>query len=308
MGSEFRFNPIIGEWVLFAPHRQERPFQSSRRCPFCKGSDEVPNEFFCLYLPNKYPSLDLAFEDTTFDSNKPGKGICEVIVYTPNHEKQLWELSEHDVRKIIRSWIDRFKEIKSNSMMKYVYIFENSGIEIGVSLNHPHGQLYAFSLIPPILARKMQQFEHQPTCVLCSTEPGHRIFITSSFKILVPSFAKWPYELLIAPVRHISTIDDLQAHEIDDLAKVIKIGLHSISLLFKKTVPYIMAINQAPHQEENYQKFHFHIEIHTPMRTSEQKKFHAGVELGTGIIINPKSPEQAAREFIKVLEKGTLSE
>jgi UDPglucose--hexose-1-phosphate uridylyltransferase len=308
MGSEFRFNPILGEWVLIAPHRQERPFQSGVICPFCKGSDEVPDEFFCLYLPNKYPSLDLEFEETTIYTNKPGKGICEVIVYTPNHDTQLWELSEHDVSKIIKSWIDRFKDIRFNSAIKYIYFFENSGIEIGVSLNHPHGQLYAFPLIPPIIAKKMRQFELQPTCTLCSAELGNTIVTTSSFKILVPSFAKWPYELLIVPVRHISTIDELTDQEIDDLAKMIKIGLHSVSLIFAKTVPYIMALNQAPHQEKNYLKFHFHIEIHTPMRTTDQKKFHAGVELGTGIIINPKAPEQVAKEFIKALTKLNVTE
>ncbi|MHA2250562.1 MAG: galactose-1-phosphate uridylyltransferase [Candidatus Kariarchaeaceae archaeon] len=302
--SELRYDPLKDHWVLIAAERQSRPFMTHKTCPFCRGSTEVPDEFSTIFLPNKYPSLSLNFNDTENEQIKPGRGICEVIVYTPDHSINLWDLEDSGLIDVISKWKQRYIEITSkHPEIEYIYIFENSGVEIGVSLDHPHGQLYAFPIIPPIIQTEMKAFEDMSECIFCESIVENLICDTDTFRAVIPSYSKWPYEVHVISKRHISTLDSLNNQEISDLAFTLKEVLYAFSVLFEDPVPYILAVHQAPHNYPTHEKFHFHIEISTPMRGKNLKKFMAGVEEGMGIYINTVSPKSAARKLTEIVNK-----
>ena len=216
---ELRWNPILKQWTIVATHRQNRTYKPPRDyCPLCptkKGglSTEVPAEDYDIVVfENKFPSLqqdspELTKKDSKFFKHGKAQGICEVVLFTSDHDGIMSEKPLSRYIKLVKVWRDRYRELGDKDFIKYVFIFENKGEEVGVTLHHPHGQIYAYPFIPPIIEQELnsskEYLEKEGECLFCKTlkeekKDGRRIIISNnSFTALVPFSASYTYEVHI---------------------------------------------------------------------------------------------------------------
>ena len=317
--SELRWHPILGEWVITATHRQQRTFLPPEDfCPFCPTKPdgfptEVPeDDYDIVAFENQFPSLKKSPEEFAVSSNelypvRPSQGICEVILYSPRHNATLADESVEQIYKLIQVWTDRFRELGALDFVRNVFIFENKGEAVGVTLHHPHGQIYAYPFIPPRVERQLKQsrehFEKNGKCLLCDIlrqelKDAQRIVAENdSFAAYIPFFARYPYEVHITSKRHLRDLAELKSFEQKELAEILKQILATYDALFDISFPYIMVINQRPTDGENYDYCHFYIEFYPPMRTANKLKYLAGSEAGAGSFINDTLPEEKAAEL-----------
>jgi UDPglucose--hexose-1-phosphate uridylyltransferase len=317
--SELRWNPLMGEWVATATHRQDRTFLPPKDfCPLCPTAPggfptEIPEPTYDIAVfENRFPSLspnppEPAVEGDDFYRVRPSFGECEVIVYTPNHNSTLADEPVEQIYKLVQVWTDRFRDLSALEFVKYVFIFENKGEAIGVTLNHPHGQIYAYPFVPPRVERELEQSkkhkEETGRCLLCDIlakerEDKRRIVAeNASFAAYIPFFARYPYELHISSKRHAQDLTDFSADEQADLAEILKQVLAGFDKLFDLSFPYMMVLHQQPSDGENYDFYHFHIEFYPPLRTATKLKYLAGSESGAGLFINDTLAEEKAAEL-----------
>ena len=326
--SELRWNPLLGEWVITATHRQDRTFlPPDDYCPLCPTRPggfptEIPAENYDIVtFENKFPSLQRSLIEPAVEGNDlhpvtASQGICEVVVYTPNHKSSLAQESLTQINKLVQVWTDRFKELSEREFIKYVFIFENKGEVIGVTLNHPHGQIYGFPYIPPKIERELEQSkEHQEKtghCLICDIltderNDGRRIVCENeSFTAVVPFFARYPYEVHIYSRRHLQALTDLSLIEQQNLAAILKTVLMKYDNLFDRSFPYMMVFHQRPTDGADYGYYHFHIEFYPPMRTASKLKYLAGCESGAGSFINDTLAEEKAEELRRAGSESSL--
>jgi UDPglucose--hexose-1-phosphate uridylyltransferase len=322
--SELRWNPLLGEWTVTATHRQDRTFfPPPGYCPLCPTAPggfptEVPEPTYDIVVfENKFPSLHLnppapAVEASELYPVRPAHGVCEVVVYTPEHNSSLAQQPVSQIYKLMKVWQDRFNDLNNHDFVKYVFIFENKGEAVGVTLPHPHGQIYAYPFVPPRIAQKVKQCrEHKEKTGLNlianiledERKDGRRIVAENeSFTALIPFFARYPYELHIYPNVRAGALTDFSLTQLQDLAIIFKQVLTAFDKLFDVSFPYIMAINNRPSDEADYSFFDFHIEFYPPMRTATKLKFLAGSEAGAGMFINDTLPEEKAAELRSHIE------
>jgi UDPglucose--hexose-1-phosphate uridylyltransferase len=317
--SELRFNPLLGEWVATATHRQERTFlpppDFCPLCPTAKGGfpTEVPeSDYDIVAFENRFPSLKKepeapAIASTEIYPVRPSQGVCEVILYSPNHNTTLAREPVEQIYKLVMVWQHRFGELEALDFIKYVFIFENKGEAVGVTLHHPHGQIYAYPFVPPVIKKELEQTRkykaEKGNCLLCDILDAEKRFEkrivaeNASFIAYIPFFARYPYETHILPKRHLQALTDFSAKETRDLAEILKQILLAFDSLFNVSFPYIMAIHSRPSDGDDYDFYHFHIEFYPPMRTATKLKFLAGSEAGAGMFINDTLPETKAAEL-----------
>ncbi|HKP70912.1 MAG TPA: galactose-1-phosphate uridylyltransferase [Pyrinomonadaceae bacterium] len=322
--SELRFNPLLGEWLATATHRQDRTFlPPPDYCPLCPTKPgghptEVPEPTYDLVaFENRFPSLKPnpdapAIEADGIYEVEPSKGVCEVVLYSPNHYTTLAEEPVERLHKLVRVWRHRFDALSRNEFVKYVFIFENKGEEVGVTLHHPHGQIYAYPFVPPVVKKELDQcsnhFNATGRCLLCDivekelTFEQRIIASNDSFAAYIPFFARYPYEVHIAARRHLSALTDFLPNEELDLAEILKQVIAAYDRIFNKSFPYIMVVHQRPSDGDAYDYFHFHIEFYPPRRTAEKLKYLAGSEAGAGMFINDTLPEVKAAELRALVE------
>lgn len=314
--SELRWHPLRREWVITATHRMERTFlPPPTECPLCpskKGQEtEIPKETFDIVVfENRFPSLfphppSPSFSPSKLYKVKPSRGICEVIVYTPEHTGSLTTQSIERLYKLLLVWQDRFVELSKLPYIRYVLIFENKGKEVGVTLHHPHGQIYAFPFIPPVLQNEIRSMrEHKRKtgrCLICDIgereeEEGRVIIQSPLHSAFLPFFARWPYEVFIMPKSHLSGLDEYDEEALMDLAYILKAVLLKYDNLFSFSLPYMMLMHQRPAKDKSG-LFHYHIEFYPPYRSEDKLKFLASVESGAGNFINDSHPEDKAKEL-----------
>lgn len=317
--SELRWNPLYGEWTVTATHRQDRTFfPPPGYCPLCPSMaggfpTEVPEpDYDIVVFQNKFPSLQPsppapAIEGSELYPVRPAQGVCEVVVYTPEHNSCLAQQPVEQIYKLMQIWQDRFADLDKLDFVEYVFIFENKGEAVGVTLPHPHGQIYAYPFVPPRMARKVKQFrkhkaktgENLIAGILENERKHNRRIVTEneSFTALIPFFARYPYELHIYPNRRAQALTDFSLKELKDLAVIFKQILTAFDKLFDVSFPYIMAMFNRPSDGMDYDSFDFHIEFYPPMRTATKLKFLAGSEAGAGMFINDTLPEEKAAEL-----------
>ncbi|HEV2912453.1 MAG TPA: galactose-1-phosphate uridylyltransferase [Pyrinomonadaceae bacterium] len=317
--SELRWNPLLGEWVATATHRQERTFlPPADFCPLCPTREggfptEVPEPTYDLAVfENRFPSLRPdppapAVEGSDLYPVRPAQGVCEVVLYSEDHNTTLAQEAVEQIYQLVRVWTDRFIELGALDFVKYVFEFENKGEAIGVTLHHPHGQIYAYPFIPPRIERELEQcLNHSArhgTCLLCDVvaeelNDGRRIVTeNSSFVAFIPFYARWPYELHICSRRHLQALTDMTETEQRELAVVLKTVLVAFDRLFDLSFPYMMVIHQRPVDGRSYDYYHFHIEFYPPLRTATKLKYLAGSETGAGLFINDTLAEEKAAEL-----------
>jgi UDPglucose--hexose-1-phosphate uridylyltransferase len=324
--SELRWNPLLGEWTATATHRQKRTFlPPTDFCPLCPTKDggyatEVPESTYDIVaFENRFPSLSPdppppAVEATELYPVRPAQGVCEVVLYSPRHDTTLAREPVEQIYKLVRVWTDRFRQLGALDFVHYVFIFENKGEAVGVTLHHPHGQIYAYPFIPPIILRELAQseshFNKTGRCLICriievEEKDGRRVVACNDWMIaMIPFFARWPYEVHISPRRHLQALTDMTPREQRELAGVLKSVLVAYDRLFDLSFPYMMVLHQRPCDGGNYDHYHFHIEFYPPMRDRGKLKYLAGSETGAGMFINDTLPEEKAAELRAHLARG----
>jgi UDPglucose--hexose-1-phosphate uridylyltransferase len=325
--SELRWHPILREWVITATHRQERTFlPPDDFCPLCPTSPgafptEIPaQDYQIVVFENKFPSLrhpapEPAVQGQELYAVRPADGICEVVCYTSRHAGTLTDAPLGELRNLVEVWTDRFQDLGSLDFIQYVLIFENKGKEIGVTITHPHGQIYAFPFIPPKAQRELESsrshWEQTGRCLFCDViaaevQDGRRVVAENdSFIAVVPFFARLPYEVYVFAKRHCGSLPELTAAERSDFANVLKVVLLKYDNLWGISLPYMMIMHQTPTDGGDYRHYHFHVEFHPPNRTREKLKYLAGCETGAGSYINDTLPEETAQALREAEPKTT---
>ncbi len=316
--SELRWNPQLQQWVIVATHRQDRTYKPPAEfCPLCPTKPgafptEIPqDDYEIVVFENKFPSLKtpppkMSVTGSELYPAAPAQGICEVICYSPDHNLTLGDASAEHIHNLIQVWTDRYQELGKKPGIEYVFIFENRGEAVGVTLNHPHGQIYAFDFVPPMLEKELasakQHKDKTGTCLYCDIlkqeidEDIRIVCDNQSFTAFVPFCARYPYEVHILSKRHLGALTDLSEQEQFDLASILKQLITLYDNLFGFTLPYLMVLHQAP-TKKACPEYHFHFEFYPFNRTESKLKFLAGVESGAGTFITDMSPEEQAKRL-----------
>lgn len=310
--AELRYNPFKDDWVMVASARQERPQMPGDWCPFCPGSGRVPAAYDVLKYDNDFPALLMEPpqpDDVAMDFFKVGKsyGKCEVILYSSDHNATLPKLSETHVKKLVDLWCERFGELSEYEKSKYIMIFENRGEAVGVTMPHPHGQVYAYPFIPKKVEQKLvsarKYLAETGKCLFCEWLCAERgfarrvIFEDEHFCVIIPFFAEFVYGTQIISKRHVRYITEFSGEEKLALAKAVRNTVGMYDSLFDMQFPYMMCMYNAPVNTDDIEGFHFHIEFFPPMRSKDKQQFLASSETGAGAHCNPSAPEEKAQEL-----------
>lgn len=317
--AELRYNPLTKDWVMIASHRQNRPQMPKDWCPFCPGSGKVPEHFTVHKHDNDFPALsqtppqpdDVA---TELYQTKEAYGKCEVILYSPEHTVTLPELSVPHIRELVDLWTERFEDLRKDEKIKYIFIFENRGDVVGVTMPHPHGQIYGYSYIPKKLEVEIdsarEHKEKNGNCLFCDIlktemEVKDRIVIENDdFVTFLPFFTDYPYGVYIMAKSHLQNLSQMSDGQKDNLAKILKETAGMLDNLFDYPFPYMMCMHQDPVNSGDFSDcFHFHIEFFPPMRAADKQKFNASSETGAWAACNPTAPEEKAEELRQAHKK-----
>ena len=316
-----RWDPWQEEWVVMATHRQDRPLMPRVDCPFCPGGLETPSTYQIAVFQNRYPSFRIPaaghlsdFGPPTFSRREPAFGLCEVVLYTPEHHLSLSDLSPAHLLRLAEVWKDRWLDLSSIPGISYVYEFENKGEAIGVTLSHPHGQIYAFPFIPPRVERALgasRDFhQREGTCLAClvleeELSLGDRVVAADDhFAALVPYWARWPFEVHLLPRRHLGSLAEMTEEELRAFAFLLRRVLRGFDNLYGYPFPYIMSLFPKPSDEEDHSHWHFRLEFYPPMRAADRQKIPAGCEVGAGTFLNDTSPESSAESLRLSLQRS----
>jgi len=316
--AELRWNPLLRDWTIVASHRQNRPQMPADWCPFCppkkqEDNPKVPLEFDVLEYDNDFPALmlDPPEPDEPNDPlyrTAPCAGKCEVILYSPDHNAVLPEIPDAQVEKLVALWCERFEMMRAEEKIKYCFIFENRGELVGVTMPHPHGQIYGYSYIPLKLRAELDSArEHKAetgNCLFCDilareNADGRRIiFENEHFTVFLPFWTDYPYGVNIISKRHAQFITDFSEEERRALALTIKHTVGMLDTLFSRPFPYMMCMHNAPVDGGDYSgDYHFHIEFYPPLRAANKVKYNASSETGAWAPCNPTRPEDTAVEL-----------
>lgn len=322
-GGQLRFDLLTDEWVAVATHRQSRThLPVAAECPLCPSVPGRPTEipvadYDVVVFENRFPSLGPALGAVTADPRRqfaevasesaltaPAHGRCEVVVFSSEHNGSFADLDPARARTVIDAWANRTSELAAREGIEQVFVFENRGEEIGVTMNHPHGQIYAYPFVTPhtvITSARAVQHQRETGRPLMGDvlaferSSGERMVLESAhFSAFVPFAARWPIEVHIVPHRQVLGLDDLDDAERDDLARIYPEVLRRIDGLYSTPTPYIAAWHQAPVNCEDRSAEWMHLEITSPRRAENKLKFLAGSEAAMGAFVGDVSAEETA--------------
>jgi UDPglucose--hexose-1-phosphate uridylyltransferase len=293
--SELRFNELRGEQVVYAIHRQERTFLPSKEhCPLCPTRPGGPQ----TEIPR--PAFEIAVFDNLFPAFEAPHGAAEVVVYTDSHEGSLATLSAQRAEELMWVWRHRYAELGAREDVRYVLIFENRGVEVGVTLHHPHGQIYGYPFLPPVPDAELDADARLGGCGPCALlkgelEDGRRlVYESDEIAAFVPYAARWAFEVHVALRSHRASLLECEAGELRSLAAALQALVRAYDSLFDAPFPYVMAVHQAPTEAEHAGHGHVHVEFYPPLRTAGKLKYLAGSEQGAGTFIADTVPEESA--------------
>ena len=242
-----RLNELRDEQVVYAIHRQERTFLPSREhCPLCPtrpGGEETEIPF---------GAFEIAVFENRFPAFEAPRGAAEVVVYTDRHDDSFGTLAPERAEALMWVWRQRYQELGAREDVEYVLIFENRGVEVGVTLHHPHGQIYGYPFLPPVPKLELAADERLGGCAPCALlarelKDGQRIvYQNESVVAYVPYAARWPYEAHVVMREHRASLLDCEAEELRLLAEGLQALVRGYDALFDRPFPYVMVVHQAP--------------------------------------------------------------
>lgn len=315
--SQMRYDVLTGEYIVLAAHRQNRTFMPpADQCPLCptKGDrlTEVPSESYeVAVFDNRFPALAQnvtgieTVDDELFPS-APAHGACEVVCFSEDHHASFKDLTVEQMRLVVDAWADRTRELSQLDSVEYVYPFENRGVEIGVTLPHPHGQIYAYPFVPPRAKRELKaaRRHHRATgrnlfgdIIAREISDGARVVAQNdTWVAFVPFAARWPLEVHLYPLRQTPDLAALDEGQRDGLAELYRDILGRFDRLYDKPLPYISAWQQAPAKADHRDRDHawLHVELFSIRRSADKLKYLAGTESGQGAFSNDVAPETQA--------------
>lgn len=327
--TERRWDPTAGEWVTFATQRQDRTYHPDPgACPLCPTHPggprtEIPRPTFEIAVfDNRFPALELdppapSVAGSALTPVEPAYGHCEVVVYTDRHDATLAQVGVARVRLLVEVWAARTQALGKLPGIGYVLPFENKGEIIGVTLSHPHGQIYAYPDIPPRPRRQLQtaraHHRQHGTCVWCdlvaqeAAEPTRVVVRGDHVMAVVPFWARWPYQVEIWARQHRTDLAALDPAERQDLAEVLAQVLAAYDALFGFSLPYILGVYQQPRQDDSWAEVsHLHLELDPPYRTATKLKYLAGSETVGGAYLTDVAPEDAAAQLRAALARSIV--
>jgi len=310
---ELRWNPLLATWTMVATNRQNRPHLPKNYNPFAPGQGSIPAKYDVLAYDNDFPTLSqhpssvIASPSAVFKS-KEAYGKCEVILYSDNAKEQLYDLSDAHVLKLVELWTERFRELSKDKRIKYIFEFENRGEEVGVTIHHPHGQLYAYSWIPKKiedeLANCKKYFKQNGTNLFADLNAAekkhkHRVITENkSFLCYIPYFTDYPFGVFIVSKKLKQNFTEFSLSEKKDLAVMLKQLVAAFDKIYNRHFPYMMCIHQSPVNTPKYADckdyYAFHIEFYPPLRAADKVKWYAGSEMGAGAAANPLDVDECA--------------
>jgi UDPglucose--hexose-1-phosphate uridylyltransferase len=324
--SALRWDALAGEWVVIAGARQDRTFlPPADQCPLCPSRgdrlSEIPApDYDVVVFENRFPSLRGTWHDMpdlagltphgqaapgTLSGRRASVGRCEVVCFTSDHDSAFAALTPERVCTVVEAWADRTRTLSAFPGVEQVYCFENRGEEIGVTLHHPHGQIYGFPFVTPKTERMIEQVR---------TYTGGNLFddlirreLDAKLRVVgrndewvafVPEAARWPYEVRLFPLRRVPDIPALDNAQREGFAQLYLDVLRRFDRLFGKPAPYIAAWHQAPvHDQAAREAFGAHLQVFSLRRAENKLKYLAGTESGMGAWMNDIVPEAAAERL-----------
>jgi UDPglucose--hexose-1-phosphate uridylyltransferase len=276
--TDQRVDPYLGTVVHVVGTRQARPNRPSTGCPFCVGGLEAPEPYEVRWFPNRWPAMQ-------------GE-TCEVVLYTPQHDATLSSLGVAGVRKVIDLWAQRTAALGQRDDVEFVLVFENRGAEVGATIAHPHGQIYAYDHVP-----------HRPASLLAAgwkpeADCGDRLVSRrDGWTVCVPEAATFPVALTIAPETQAPDLPSIDEAGRDGLAATLVDIFDRLDRLYEQPLPYMMWLNQRPTDGQEWPEAWFNIEVVSPWRSAGVSRFIAAAEVACGEYFNPVVPEDLARQL-----------
>ncbi|WP_369046897.1 galactose-1-phosphate uridylyltransferase [Sinomonas sp. P10A9] len=327
--GQLRFDELSGDWVAVAAHRQSRThLPPADQCPLCPSTpgnaSEIPDpDYDVVVFENRFPSLgpDLTELPPTlpWGHTVPAVGRCEVVSFTPEHTGSFGELPYERARTVVDAWAHRTAALSALPGVRQVFPFENRGADIGVTLHHPHGQIYAYPYVAPraaqlgAAARRFYDDAEGTATLLGSLldrerDSGERVVLDGDhFTAFVPFAARWPLEVHLVPHRHVADFTELSGEEKDELTHTYLTLLGAVDAMYPTPTPYVAAWHQAPLDAVLRPASRFHLQLTSPRRAADKLKFLAGSEAAMGAFINDTTPEQVAERLREVLAAGKAS-
>jgi UDPglucose--hexose-1-phosphate uridylyltransferase len=275
-----RIDPLTGAFVMVTPWRQDRPSQSEGGCPFCPGGLEAPRPYEVACIRNRWPGL--------------ADGRHEVILHSPDHGSSFPALGVAGTARVIELWSARTAELGAREDVSYVFVFENRGRAIGATIDHPHSQILAFNLVPPIPRAELSQ----AACGLCGDLDDRMAVVRHpAWLARVPWAPSWPYEVLIFPRRHVADLPAAGRPLRAGLAAILVDCLCRVERLFGTAVPYMLWVHQRPASGEDWPAAHLHLHLAPLLRGPGMIRHLAAAELGAGVFFDPVDPPAAAAQL-----------
>ena len=330
---EERWHPLRREWVIVSSHRNDRPWLGETvnegrdddgpydpGCYLCprniRISGKTNPDYRSVYVfDNDHPCVGPASPAMleplpSVYRNRRADGMARVVCYTPRHDLTLAELPQAEFVRLLEAFREQYRELGDRPEVRYVLAFENKGDVVGVSNPHPHAQIYATNFVFRTIETEIQAStdylaEHgRPLfhdVIDAEEADGRRLVVQQGSALsFVPYFARYPYETYVAPRETHASVADLSATELADFAEVLRRTLVRMDNLWRMSFPYVMVLHQAPTDGATYAGFHFHIQIHPPLRKPGLLKYLGGPEIGAGNFLNDTAPEQKAAELREV--------
>jgi len=299
-----RWHPFRQEWVTYSSEREKRiSFPSKKYCPLCpsvkiNNPTEIPfKSFEVAVFPNRWPSFNSHNENYLIENivTDISKGICEVVVYSDKHKDTVAEMSLERIELLVYAWIDRYQELLVRDDVKYVMPFENRGKECGVTLHHPHGQIYGYPFIPPVIKKEVQAFMKKNYLLEMMNELENKYWVYQNDDMIaaVPPFARYSYEVWIIPKKQVPGPWEFDENQLKSYAQCLKKIIKGYDSFLQKKCPYIMGLHAAPNLKND--NFHFHTEFYPPLRSGNKPKILAGSESMAGVFIMDVLPEESVK-------------
>ncbi len=283
-GFEVRVDPLTGQEVVIVAGRQHRPnLPAAGRCPFCVGGTEAPEPYDVRWFVNRWPPMPAS--------------RCEVVLHSPDHDASWSTLGPDRATRVVDVWAERTAALGGRHDVAYVLVFENRGAEVGATIAHPHGQIYAFGEVPPVPAAELARAA-AAGCALCAPPAPERLVAAAEgWRAEVPLAPAWPYGLVVAPDDHVGDLPSCSAAQRHGLAVILVDAVGRLDRWFGAPAPYMCWVHQRPTDGGSWPAAHLHVHLAPLWRAPGVARFVAAGELGSGVMFDPVTPEQAADDL-----------